>query len=78
MTIMVTGSTGTIGSKVVRHLAEQGGQVHALIRDMNKAAFPPGVKAVKGDLTDVDSMRAALKDISCLLSGKGNRQRYLL
>jgi uncharacterized protein YbjT (DUF2867 family) len=66
MTIMVTGSTGTIGSKVVDHLTGEGVQVRALVRDMNKAAFPPGVKAVKGDLTDVDSMRAALKDIDTL------------
>lgn len=66
MTIMVTGSTGTIGSKVVQHLADHGARVHALVREMNKAAFPPGVKAVKGDLTDVDSMRAALKDIDTL------------
>jgi uncharacterized protein YbjT (DUF2867 family) len=66
MTILVTGSTGTIGSKVVRHLAEQGAQVHALVRDLKKAAFPPGVKAVQGDMTDVDSIRAALKDIDTL------------
>jgi uncharacterized protein YbjT (DUF2867 family) len=66
MAILVAGSTGTIGSKVVRHLAEQGAQVHALVRDVKKATFPPGVKAVKGDMTDVDSIRSALKDIDTL------------
>lgn len=67
MAILVTGSTGTIGSQVVQHLAEQGAQIHALVRDMKKvAAFPPGVKPVQGDLTDVDSIRAALKDMDTL------------
>jgi len=66
MAILVTGSTGTIGSKVVRHLAEQGAQVHTLVRDVKKAAFPPGVKVVQGDMTDVDSMRSALKGIDTL------------
>src|SRR5512134_1161717 len=67
MAILVTGSTGAIGSQVVRHLAEQGAQVHALVRDVKKAAaFPPGVKAVQGDMTELDSMRAALKDIDTL------------
>jgi uncharacterized protein YbjT (DUF2867 family) len=66
MAILVAGSTGTIGSEVVRHLAEHGAQVHALVRDVKKGAFPPGVKAVQGDMTEVDSMRSALKDIDTL------------
>ncbi len=66
MSILITGSTGTIGSKVVRRLAEQGAQVHALVRDVKKAAFLPGVTVVQGDLTDLDSMRAALQDIHTL------------
>jgi uncharacterized protein YbjT (DUF2867 family) len=66
MTILITGSTGTIGSKVVRHLAGQGAQVHALVRDVKKAAFPPGVQVVQGDLTEVDSIRAALQNIDTL------------
>jgi len=66
MNILVTGSTGTIGSLVVRGLAAQGAHVHALTRDPDKAAFPAGVTAVKGDMTDVASMRAALKQVDTL------------
>ncbi len=67
MAILVTGSTGTIGSNVVRHLAKEGAHVRALVRDLKKAAaFPDGVQPVQGDMTDVDSMRAALKDIDTL------------
>ena len=60
MTILVTGSTGLIGSQVVALLAAQGADVHALTRTPEKRQFPPGVTAVKGDFQDVDSMRAAM------------------
>lgn len=60
MTILVTGSTGTVGAQVVRRLAEQGASVRALARAPEKTRFPPGVEPVKGDLTDVDATRAAL------------------
>ena len=66
MTILVIGSTGTIGSEVVAQLAGKGVEVHALARAPEKAKFPDGVTPVKGDLTDVDAMRAALKKASTL------------
>ena len=66
MNILVTGSTGTVGSLVVRGLAAQGAHVHAMTRDPNKATFPAGVIAVKGDMTDIPSMRAALKEVDTL------------
>ncbi|MEO8779943.1 MAG: NmrA/HSCARG family protein [Rhodanobacter sp.] len=66
MNILVTGSTGTIGSLVVRGLADQGASVHALTRQPDKASFPAGVTAIKGDMTDIASMRAALKDVDTL------------
>jgi uncharacterized protein YbjT (DUF2867 family) len=66
MNILVTGSTGTIGSLVVRGLAAQGASVHALTRNPDQASFPDGVIAVKGDMTDVPSMRAALKEADTL------------
>jgi len=66
MTILVTGSTGAIGSQVVAHLAAKGADVHALVRTPEKAQFPNGVIPVKGDLMDVDAMRAALAQASTL------------
>lgn len=60
MAILVTGSTGTIGTQVVAHLAAKGAGVHALARAPEKAQFPPGITPVKGDLMDVDAMRSAL------------------
>jgi uncharacterized protein YbjT (DUF2867 family) len=66
MTILVTGSTGTIGSLVVQGLAAQGAQVRALVRDTSRFKGPAGVEPVQGDMTDVTSMRAALKGVNTL------------
>lgn len=60
MTILVTGSTGTVGSEVTRHLATAGQKVRALTRSPEKTDFPPGVTPVSGELTDIAAMRAAL------------------
>ena len=66
MTILVTGSTGTIGTQVLTRLQGHGADVRALTRSPGKAALPSGVTAVGGDLADVDSVRAALDGVSTL------------
>jgi len=66
MTILIAGATGTIGSALVRELAQQHVSVNALTRDPSKATFPSGVTAVAGDMLDVESMRKALQDVSTL------------
>ncbi len=66
MTILVTGSTGTVGTQVLAHLAGQGATVHALARTPEKTKFPDGITPVKGDMSDIDSLRPALANISTL------------
>jgi uncharacterized protein YbjT (DUF2867 family) len=66
MTILVTGATGNVGRTVVEQLVKGGADVRALVRDPSKAAFPAGVEVVKGDLLDVDSLRAAFSGVSTL------------
>jgi uncharacterized protein YbjT (DUF2867 family) len=66
MTILVTGSTGTIGTQVLAFLEGSGADVRALTRSPDKAHFPAGVTAVQGDLSDIDSLRAALHGVSTL------------
>jgi uncharacterized protein YbjT (DUF2867 family) len=66
MTILVTGSTGTIGSLVVERLASAGVDVRALARDANKVKAPSGVIPVQGDMADPASMRAALRGVDTL------------
>lgn len=66
MAILVTGSTGTIGTQVLNFLDGHGAEVRALTRSPEKAHFPAGVSAVKGDLSDIDSVRTALDGVSTL------------
>lgn len=66
MTILVTGSTGAIGTQVLAHLSDRGVDVRALTRSPETAQLPAGVTAVRGDLADTDSVRAALKGVSTL------------
>jgi uncharacterized protein YbjT (DUF2867 family) len=66
MSILVTGSTGTIGLQVLNHLSGTDVDIRALTRSPEKAQFPSGVTAVGGDLADIDSFRAVLKGVSTL------------
>jgi uncharacterized protein YbjT (DUF2867 family) len=66
MTILVTGATGRVGRNVVEQLVRRGADLRALTRDPAKAAFPPGVEVVQGDLLDIDALRAAFSGISTL------------
>ena len=66
MTVLVTGSTGTVGQKVVAGLIAKGARVRALARDPGKTNFPAEVDVVKGDLLDPVSLRAALAGVSTL------------
>jgi len=66
MTILVTGCTGTIGSQVVERLAGKGVQIRAMARDPSKLKAAAGLEPVKGDMTDVASLRAALKGVDTL------------
>ena len=73
MRILVTGGTGVIGGQVISYLSTLGGDtvdIRALTRDPEKArasgALPAHVTPVAGDLTQIDAMRAAMRDIDAL------------
>ncbi|MGF6601464.1 uncharacterized protein YbjT (DUF2867 family) [Paraburkholderia sp. GAS448] len=66
MAILVTGSTGVIGKQVLEHLGGSGAAVRGLTRTPERAQFPAGNVAVKGDLSDVDAVRQAMNGVSTL------------
>jgi len=63
MTILVTGATGNVGGSVVRQLLDKGIVPRALTRDPGNATVPAGVELVRGDLTEPDSLPAALDGV---------------
>ena len=66
MTILVIGATGRVGRYVVEQLVARDASVRVLTRDPTKAAFPVGVDVAKGDLLDIDSLRAAFVGVRTL------------
>ena len=62
--ILVTGATGTVGSEVVKQLAETGQRVRALVRDPKKAErFPKAVEVVHGDLEKPETLAPAFAGV---------------
>ncbi|MFI9486573.1 SDR family oxidoreductase [Promicromonospora sp. NPDC052451] len=63
--ILVIGATGHVGGALVRRLAagREDLTVRAMVRTPGSAGLPDGVEVVRGDLTDLDSLRAALRGI---------------
>jgi uncharacterized protein YbjT (DUF2867 family) len=62
MTILVTGATGNIGSRVVRELVERDVSVRAFVRDPDRAGavLGDGVELATGDFADPATVRRAL------------------
>lgn len=65
MSILVIGSTGTVGSRVVEEIARRGVPVHGLIHK-SPGKRMEGVVHVQGDTTDMESMRKAMNGITTL------------
>ncbi|HEY9256094.1 MAG TPA: NAD(P)-dependent oxidoreductase [Stenotrophomonas sp.] len=65
MTILVTGTTGLVGARLLPRLVEAGMDCRALIR-AGKAA-PAGVTAVAGDLLDPSSLAPAVRGVSAII-----------
>lgn len=63
--ILVTGSTGNVGTEVVKQLAASGQKVRALVRDTREASgrFPTTVDVIVGDLDNIDTLVNAMRGV---------------
>ena len=66
MTILITGATGRIGRHLVTQLLDDGHHVRAITRNPATAQLPEAAEVVRGDLTDLDSLRDAFAGIEAL------------
>ena len=57
--ILVTGGAGLIGAPTVRHLASLG--AHVTVLDRAVTDLGPGIEFLTGDVTDLDTVRRAVK-----------------
>ncbi len=65
--VLITGSTGFIGSRLARRLVSAGIPVRALARS-SSATVVPGAELMVGDLTDRDSLERACDGASAVIS----------
>ena len=65
MTILVTGGTGLVGSRLLRRFVDAGVDCRALVRTGKEV--PAGATRVEGDLLDADSLKAALEGVSVIV-----------
>src|SRR4051812_48503837 len=63
--VLLTGATGLVGSRLLPRLAEAGFDTRALIR--GDVALPPGTTAVRGDLADPDSLVQAVEGVDAVV-----------
>ncbi|GGM93824.1 hypothetical protein GCM10011609_34060 [Lentzea pudingi] len=64
-TLLLTGATGLVGSRLLPRLAQDGFKCRALVR--GDAALPPGTTGVRGDLDDPDTLRTAVEGVDAVV-----------
>ncbi|MEZ4240545.1 MAG: NAD-dependent epimerase/dehydratase family protein [Myxococcota bacterium] len=66
-TVLVTGATGKVGSRLARRLARRGDRVRALVRDAARADLGDSVALAVGDLLDPPSLAAAVEGVDVVM-----------
>lgn len=65
MTTLVTGGTGLVGSRLLRHLVKAGVDCRALVR--SEKELPEGVTRVQGDLFTPAALKRAVEGVSAVV-----------
>jgi dihydroflavonol-4-reductase len=78
MRALVTGATGKVGHAVARALLERGDEVRVLARNPGGASsqLPPGVEAVRGDVTEPPSVEAAATGCELVFNAMGHPEQW--
>jgi UDP-glucose 4-epimerase len=65
MTILITGGTGLVGSRLLRRFVDAGVDCRALVRRGKEV--PAGSTSVEGDLLDADTLKQAVEGVSAIV-----------
>ncbi len=77
MLTLVTGGTGLVGNGIARQLLADGHAVRALVRDRERAApLLPDAELVVGDVTDPDSLAAAMAGVERVYHAAGMPEQW--
>ncbi len=63
--LLLTGATGLVGSRLLPRLVWDGFECRALVR--GDATLPPGAAAVRGDLADPGTLQAAVEGVDAVV-----------
>ncbi|SNQ46874.1 Dihydroflavonol 4-reductase [Frankia canadensis] len=75
----MTGATGKVGAAVVRAALAEGHEVRALVRDPARATgrMPAAARQVVGDVTEPDTLPAAVDGIEVVVNAMGVPEQWL-
>ena len=65
MTILITGGTGLVGSRLLRRFIDAGENCRALVRPGKEV--PAGVTPAEGDLLNLDSLKQSVEGVSTIV-----------
>lgn len=71
MRVLITGASGLIGGRLVRHLATSGHDVIMAARNPGSPSLPVGPECVTIDLDDADSLDAACSQVDVVVHAAG-------
>ena len=79
MKALVTGTTGKVGHAIASALLDRGDGVRALVRDPKRAAsiLPAGIEPIRGDVTDPDSLAAAVEGCELVFNAMGMPEQWV-
>ena len=78
MRALVTGATGKVGHSIARALLERGDEVHVLVRNPGRASsqLPPGVQAIRGDVTEPATVEQAAAGCELVFNAMGLPEQW--
>jgi dihydroflavonol-4-reductase len=77
--VLLTGGTGLVGNCLARKLVREGRSVRALVRsrERGESVLPSECELFEGDVTDIESLRRAVRECSVVYHAAGLPEQWL-